>query len=114
MTGASPAGPGPRDGEHRQFRRGEPTGAVAVQGPGALGRAQSVAAEKQENHRHHHTDGQPRRPEGHGHRPRCYLGGGDDDEPCAWLRVTGRSMELVASCKLMACERLLCEVCARL
>lgn len=42
MTSSSPAGPGPRDDEHRQVRRGEPGAAAAVaamQRPGALRRA---------------------------------------------------------------------------
>ncbi|KAF8783905.1 hypothetical protein HU200_000355 [Digitaria exilis] len=80
MASASSAGPGPRDGEHRQVGRGEAAAAaMTVQRPGALRRAQSVAAEKHEQHRNHHTDVQPRRPEGHGPRllTSCYLDDGD-------------------------------------
>jgi hypothetical protein len=66
MASSSAAGPGPRDDEHRQVRRGEPAAGAPVaawQRPGALRRAKSVAAEKQEHHRDRHANSQPTRPE---------------------------------------------------
>jgi len=87
MAGASSAGPGPRDDEHRQVGRGEAAAAAVAQRPGALRRAQSVAAEEQEHRHNHRADGQPGRPEGHRRVARsscccCYLDNEEEDR-CA-------------------------------